>query len=538
MLEGFRPEASWEALYRFRQALDDRLEELQEQGSDLSDLLSDLQRSFTRALAAVGTRVHVFDEDEEDDWILVVGDGLPRSLSAATGRLQKAGWRDLESGFRAYDALFDISNGVLGSATVFVRSGGALSEEWTARYTEAFVEQVDNYVHQVHQARSQHRLGLRIQKCLETPVFEEGLDAAVRVLMAGAPVEGFVLFYSSRHLLYPEAVVYRAYDRTGKVVADGFENRDEAFEASLRDTRLEALGKGHLGGRLKVSPEEPVVLPLVRHGQHVEYVGKLFAWLRAGAPRSAAIAQCEVLQTAVLQRLADYSRETRHLQRYFAPRVVQRLLRTPEYDTRLLAPRVQDLAVVFMDVASFTELSETILVEPDAIGRFIDLWSGETTRVLLQHQGVLDKLIGDCVLGLFGPPFFEAAPAELAAQALTACQEMRQATRDLLDHPELAPFRDRIARWGGLDVSTGVNLCRAAVGSFGSNQDYTVFGSGVNNAARLQSMAGRGRILAMKPVVEALEASPAHAGRFRFGEQGSGKAKNVAEPLVFRELLE
>lgn len=530
----FRPAPDWESLYRFRQALDDMLESEQGQGADLAKLLTDLQEHFTRALDGKASRLHVHAEDEEDDWIYVSGALSPE---VAAGRRSQGGWAVAGDGSRVYTGLLDVQGEVFGSFAFFPGTDTGLDEEWTGRYVEGFVEQLDNHVFQVREERTHHKLSLELQGCLETPVFEEGLDASILFLFANLPIEGFVLLYQSKHTLYPEQIAYRAYGPAGKVQADSYDARDQDFEEATRELTLAQVSGHHLQGGLKLGQGAPMQLPLIRAGASKEVVGKMFFWLERGAPQARSIAHCEILQSCIIQRLADYSRETRILQRYFPQPAVRRLLRTEGYGERFLAPRVETVAVTFIDVAGFTSLSEGILVEPDRIGKFVDAWSEGATRMLLEHDGVMDKLIGDCVMALHGPPFFEKEPAVIAADAVRAALAMQRFTQQMIDHPALAEVRDQVEARGGLDVSTGIHLCQTAVGIFGSNEDYTAFGSGVNNAARLQAQAKPGQTLVMAELAEALKDRPDLTEGFTFGEEGSAAVKNVAEPIRWVEVL-
>jgi glycine hydroxymethyltransferase len=91
------------------------------------------------------------------------------------------------------------------------------------------------------------------------------------------------------------------------------------------------------------------------------------------------------------------------------------------------------------------------------------------------------------------------------------------------DMPELAQMKE-------LDVAIGLHFAPLFVGTFGPDQDYTGFSSGMNNTARLQGQAKGGEILCMDAFVAAL-GDPS-----RFGEERSAAVKNVAEPLKFRAL--
>ena len=127
------------------------------------------------------------------------------------------------------------------------------------------------------------------------------------------------------------------------------------------------------------------------------------------------------------------------------------------------------------------------------------------------------------MIGIWGPPFFEASHEEICTQALRAAERIREHTRALVGHPdfpELENFKD-------LDVAIGVNLCPLFVGTFGPDRDFTGFSSGMNNTARLQGHAKGGEILCMQSIVEAMGANA------RFGDERSATVKNVAEPLRF-----
>jgi len=71
------------------------------------------------------------------------------------------------------------------------------------------------------------------------------------------------------------------------------------------------------------------------------------------------------------------------------------------------------------------------------------------------------------------------------------------------------------------------------VGMFGLNQDFTAFSPGMNNTARLQSLAVRDEVLVMEPMKRLVEEACAGV---RFGERREGRVKNVKEPLVYYPL--
>ena len=203
------------------------------------------------------------------------------------------------------------------------------------------------------------------------------------------------------------------------------------------------------------------------------------------------------------------------------------MFQSDDYEKRFLAPREETVGVVYMDIAGFTKVSETVLKTPARVAELVEEWSREAVDIVWRHGGVFDKMVGDCVIALFGPPFYEEAPGQRLVRGIQCAIEVRAMTRQL---PEREAFH--VLREGGLAVSTGVHLAPLFVGQFGPNSNFTGFSSGMNNTARLQSCAHANEILVMEEAVLAL---PEGHG-FTFGDARSMPVKNVAEPLHFRAL--
>jgi len=100
-------------------------------------------------------------------------------------------------------------------------------------------------------------------------------------------------------------------------------------------------------------------------------------------------------------------------------------------------------------------------------------------EVIFEHQGILDKYIGDAIMAVFGAPLSTASDADNAVKTAVRMQQV------------LAGFNARRAAAGlpPVDVRIGVNSDEVIAGNIGSTRrmDYTVVGDGVNLAARLES---------------------------------------------------
>lgn len=182
-------------------------------------------------------------------------------------------------------------------------------------------------------------------------------------------------------------------------------------------------------------------------------------------------------------RFAITDRDKRHLRRTFArylsPEVVEELAasgRAPE-----LGGETREVTVWFSDLASFTKMSEGM--SPEELVATLNDYLSIVTETIVGHRGMIDKYIGDAVVGVFGAPVDDPDHARHAVDAARACQA------------RLAEFAEDRARSGRHWPPTrlGLNTGPALVGNIGSVQryDYTVMGDAVNLAARLESLNKR-----------------------------------------------
>ena len=134
-----------------------------------------------------------------------------------------------------------------------------------------------------------------------------------------------------------------------------------------------------------------------------------------------------------------------------------------------------DIAVLFADMRGSTSLGERH--GPTEFAGLLNRFYAAATRVLLAHDALIDKLIGDEVMALFIPGI--AGPA-YRARAVDAAVALQGALAD-----------------EGLDVGTAVSAGVAYVGNVGETGvvDFTALGDPVNTAARLQAEAAPGEVV-------------------------------------------
>jgi len=146
-----------------------------------------------------------------------------------------------------------------------------------------------------------------------------------------------------------------------------------------------------------------------------------------------------------------------------------------------------ELSMLFADVRGSTGIAEGMapLEYSNLLNRFYEI----ATRVLVDREAVVDKFVGDEVVGLFVPGM---AGLDHATRAIDAARALLIATgHDSADGP-----------W--IPIGAGVHTGVAFVGSVGDRgvTDFTALGDSVNAAARVASMAGAGETLVTRAAIE------------------------------------
>ena len=174
------------------------------------------------------------------------------------------------------------------------------------------------------------------------------------------------------------------------------------------------------------------------------------------------------------------------LAKYLSPQIYQSIF--SEAPGQSAGHARKNLTVFFSDIVQFTDLSDTL--EPERLGLVINSYLSEMSSIALDCGGTIDKFIGDAILVFYGDPKSEGEVAD-------ALKSLEMAIRMQKRLAELQKFWQKQGVSRGLHVRMGITTGYCTVGNFGSEQrmDYTVLGSPVNLAARLQAMADPDSIL-------------------------------------------
>jgi len=165
--------------------------------------------------------------------------------------------------------------------------------------------------------------------------------------------------------------------------------------------------------------------------------------------------------------------------KYVDPRIVTGLL-----ENRLAASGGEKkiMTVFFSDLVGFTSMGEQLT--PDGVVKFLNQYFTLMAEPIREHQGILDKFIGDAVMAYWGPPFTgETEHAALACYS--ALDQMARLARFRAMLPDLLGLRKGLPEVG---IRMGIATGDVTVGNIGSEsaKGFTVIGDTVNLASRLE----------------------------------------------------
>jgi CheY-like chemotaxis protein len=185
-------------------------------------------------------------------------------------------------------------------------------------------------------------------------------------------------------------------------------------------------------------------------------------------------------QNQILENLSS------KLSKYLSPQIYQSIFKG-EQNVEISSKR-KKLTICFTDIAGFTETTDNM--ESEELTNVLNHYLTEMSVIALQHGATIDKFIGDAMLLFFGDPQTKGVAEDAKAcviMAIAMQRRMRELEQEWRNRGLRRPFRIRMG------ITTG--FC--TVGNFGSRDrmDYTIIGSEVNLASRLQSATEPGSIL-------------------------------------------
>ena len=204
------------------------------------------------------------------------------------------------------------------------------------------------------------------------------------------------------------------------------------------------------------------------------------------------------LEERVQRQLAELERIGR-LKRFFSPQLAELIVQGGAEDP--LHSHRREITVLFLDLRGFTAFAE--VADPEEVMAVLRDYHAGMGKVILAHEGTLERFTGDGMMVFFNDPVPVPNPAE---RALRAALEMRACAEELA------------RRWQkhGYELRAGIGIAKgyATIGAIGfeGRLDYGAIGTVTNVAARLCGEAKGGQILISQrvhaAVAELVEVEP------------------------------
>lgn len=218
------------------------------------------------------------------------------------------------------------------------------------------------------------------------------------------------------------------------------------------------------------------------------------------------------------RRLAEAERRRANLARYFSPKMVERMM---QQDGRLGAVRLARVAVLFADMIGFGAISRFAPGEETI--QLLREFHALIAQAVFEHEGSLDKYMGDGLMATFGTP--EPGPSD-ATNAIACARAMAASV--------VAWTRRRHADGlPAIQVGIGLHCGEVTLGDIGSQRhpEFTVVGDTVNLASRIEELtrALRIGILASAEIVRAVEEEGGQAMLEGFRDYGLHPVRGRSE---------
>jgi adenylate cyclase len=207
---------------------------------------------------------------------------------------------------------------------------------------------------------------------------------------------------------------------------------------------------------------------------------------------------------------------------YVSKRIVDELIKDPS-KAKLGGDR-KEITVLFSDIRGFTSFSEKH--QPEEVVSLLNEYLGAMTEIVFEHEGTLDKFVGDAIMALWGAPVGQPDHAERAVKCAVAMIERLKKLQ---------------AKWAAegkyvIDIGIGINTGDMVVGNMGAEgkkMDYTVIGDNVNLGARLEGLTRQynNHIIMSEFTYEKVK------NIARVNELGSVTVKGKQKPVVIYDLV-
>ncbi len=163
---------------------------------------------------------------------------------------------------------------------------------------------------------------------------------------------------------------------------------------------------------------------------------------------------------------------------YVSGKIVDRLVSDP--DAARIGGDSRMITIIFCDIKGFTSFSEK--ANPYEVVKTLNTYLDLMTQEIMNHNGTVDKFLGDGVMAYWGAPLEQKDHAELAVQCTLAMSKKMRALKEKREKSGEVPLSFRVG------INTG-EVIAGNIGAQGKKMEYTVIGDNVNLGSRLEGAA-------------------------------------------------
>jgi class 3 adenylate cyclase len=201
------------------------------------------------------------------------------------------------------------------------------------------------------------------------------------------------------------------------------------------------------------------------------------------------------------------------LKSFFSPQLAEAI--AAGRGEEVLKTHRREITVEFFDLRGFTAFTDS--AEPEEVMELLRAYHAALGRLVLEHQGTLERFAGDAVMVFFNDPVPIERPAEHAVRCALAMMDAF--------HPIAQHWKKRSGHELGLGVGIAQGYATLGAIGFEGRWDYAAIGNVTNLAARLCSEARAGQVLADRKTMAVLD------GVFDFEPVGELTLKGFSHPV-------
>ena len=168
----------------------------------------------------------------------------------------------------------------------------------------------------------------------------------------------------------------------------------------------------------------------------------------------------------------------RMMSQYLSPAVLTTLVDNQEDFAKAEIGSKENITMLFSDIRSFTNMSEKLSAEK--VVEVLNHYFSSMTDSIFEHEGTIDKFIGDAIMAFWGAPIKTDNHADKATESALDMIERLKAVNVWIESKGLDPIK----------VGIGIHTGDAILGNIGSENklDYTIIGDNVNLASRIEGL--------------------------------------------------